>query len=288
MKEKKYALYLGCTIPTKDFSYEASFRKVFSKLGIKLVDMEGYICCGYPLETPLAHDTWLAMSAYNISLAEEMDLDMMVPCNGCFGALKRANTVLKENEGDRKRINSVLKELGKEFKGKIQIKHLIEVLYSQKDEISKHIKKPLKIMAAAHLGCHAVKPSEIMKISNPHILDEMIEITGATSIDYITKEKCCGNVLRGLEDKLSLEMTREKLVELKDTEADCIVTVCPACRIQYDLGQMEIRSRYKEDYGIPVLQYPQLLGLAMGISPDELGISFHKVKADKILEKARS
>jgi heterodisulfide reductase subunit B len=281
----KYALFLGCTIPTKDFSYEASLRRVCEKLGVELSDMEGYICCGYPSETPVAHDTWLAMSAYNIALAEEMGLDMVVPCNGCYGALKRANTILKEDANEREHINSVLKDTGKQFKGEIEIKHLIEVLHSQKDEIAKHIKNPLKIAAAPHLGCHIIRPSEIMQLDNPHVLDEMIELTGAESMDYITKDKCCGNVLRGLDEKISLELSKEKLAEIKDAKADCMITICPACHIQYDLGQMEIKTKYKEEYGIPVLHYPQLLGLAMGISADELGISFLKVKADEMLAK---
>ncbi len=281
----KYALFLGCTIPTKDFSYEASLRRVCEKIGIELVDMEGYICCGYPSETPVAHDTWLAMSAYNIALAEELGVDMVVPCNGCYGALKRANKILKEDAKEREDINKILKDTGHQVKGEIEVIHLIEVLHSKKEEIEKLIKKPVNIAAAPHLGCHIIRPSDIMQLENPGILDEMIELTGAESVDYISKDKCCGNVLRGLDEKISLEISKEKLQELKDTGADCMITICPACHIQYDLGQMEIKTKYKEEYGIPVLHYPQLLGLAMGLGADELGIPFLKVKADKMLAK---
>lgn len=281
----KYALFLGCTIPTKDFSYEASLRRVCEKAGIELADMEGYICCGYPSETPVAHDNWLSMSAYNIALAEELGLDMVVPCNGCFGALKRANKILKEDAKEREHINSILKDTGKEVKGEINVKHLIEVLHEEKDEIKKQIKNPLKVAAAPHLGCHIIRPSDIMELENPDILDEMIELTGAESVDYLSKDKCCGNVLRGLDDKISLEISKEKLGDIKEANADCMITICPACHIQYDLGQMEIKSKFKEEYGIPVLAYPQLLGLAMGLGVDELGIPFLKVKADKMLDK---
>lgn len=281
----KYALFLGCTIPTKDFSYEASLRKVCEKAGVELVDMEGYICCGYPSETPVAHETWLAMSAYNIALAEELGVDMVVPCNGCYGALKRANKMLKEDAKEREHINEILKDTGKTVKGEIEIKHLIEVLHSKKEDIEKLIKKPINIAAAPHLGCHIIRPSDIMQLENPDILDEMIELTGAESVDYITKDKCCGNVLRGLDEKISVEISREKLQELKEVNVDCMITICPACHIQYDLGQMEIKTKYKEEYGIPVLHYPQLLGLALGLGADELGITFLKVKADEMLAK---
>ena len=158
----------------------------------------------------------------------------------------------------------------------------------KKDEIKEKIKKPLNVHAAPHLGCHIIRPSEIMQLDNPDILDEMIELTGAKSIDYITKDKCCGNVLRGLDERISLEISKEKLQDIKEAKADCMITICPACHIQYDLGQMEIKTKHKEEYGIPVLHYPQLLGLAMGISADELGIPFLKIKADEMLEKIKS
>ena len=219
------------------------------------------------------------------TLAEELGVDMVVPCNGCYGALKRANKMLKEDAKEREHINTILKDTGKKVKGEIEIKHLIEVLHSKKEEIEKLIIKPVNIAAAPHLGCHIIRPSDIMQLENPGILDEMIELTGAESIDYITKDKCCGNVLRGLDEKISLEISKEKLQELKDVEADCMITICPACHIQYDLGQMEIKTKYKEEYGIPVLHYPQLLGLAMGLGADELGIPFLKVKADEMLAK---
>lgn len=289
MSQERYALYLGCTIPAKDFSYEVSLRKVFEELGIGLEDMEGYICCGYPSETPIAHDTWLAMSAYNIALAEEMGLDMAIPCNGCFGALKKANTVLKEDKKARDHINGILKETGKEFKGTVEVRHIIEILNDHREEIEKRIKAPLKeIKAGAHLGCHVLRPSEIMGFDdpkNPRIYDEMIGLTGAESMDYPAKGKCCGNVLRGINEGLSLQLARRKVADLKDSGADCMITICPACHVQYDLGQLEMKSKLKEEFNIPVLHYPQLLGLAMGIPASELGLDLLKVKPKALLEK---
>lgn len=288
-EDNSYAVFLGCTIPTKEFAYEASMRAVCKELGIGLKDMEGFICCGYPSETPIAHDTWLSMSAYNIVLAEEMGLDMVVPCNGCFGALKRANEILKADKKERDHINDYLKGLGKEYKGSIEVKHLIEVLNENRDVITEKVTKPLsEVRAANHLGCHVLRPSEILNFDdpeNPKILDEMVELTGAESLDYITKAKCCGNVLRGLNDEISLTLAKEKMDDLRNHAPDCMITICPACHIQYDIGQMEMKSKFKEDYGIPVLFYPQLLGLAMGLDPESLGMNLLKIKPKALLEK---
>lgn len=285
----RYALFLGCTIPTKEFGYEASTRRVCEVLGIGLEDLEGYICCGYPAETPIAHDTWLAMAAYNIALAEEKGLDIVTPCNGCFNSLKRANTVLKEDPKLQRRINKFLSKLDRTFKGTVEVKHLAQVLYEHREEIREKVNKPLRdISVAPHLGCHIIKPSEFMQVDDPNdpkILDELVEMTGAKSLDYIDKNMCCGNVLRGLEEEVSVSMAREKLKRVKDANADCMTTVCPACHLQYDIGQLEIKSKYKEEYNIPVLHYPQLLGLALGLGPEELGINLLKAKANTVLEK---
>lgn len=285
----EYALYLGCTIPTKEFAYEASTRRVCDVLEIGLVDMEGYICCGYPAETPISHDTWLTMAAYNIAMAEEKGLDILTPCNGCFNSLKRANIVLKEDPKLMERINGFLSKRDKTFKGEIEVKHLAQVLKEHKEEIQKKVKRPLQgITVAPHLGCHIIKPSEFMQVDDPNdpvILDELVELTGAKSLDYVDKNMCCGNVLRGLEEGVSVSMAREKLKRVKEVKADCMTTICPACHLQYDIGQLEIKSKHKEDYGIPVLHYPQLLGLAFGLDPKELGIDLLKVKANSVLEK---
>jgi heterodisulfide reductase subunit B len=285
----EYALFLGCTIPTKEFGYEASTRKVFEALGIGLEDMEGYICCGYPAETPIAHDTWLAMAAYNIALAEEKGLDLVTPCNGCFSSLKKANIILKEDKAQSEKTNAELKKLGKKYNGTIEVKHIAEVLHENMEKINELVKNPLKdISVAPHTGCHIVKPSEYLQVDDPNdpkILDELVEITGAKSLDYIDKNMCCGNVLRGLDEEVSVAIAREKMKRVKEADADCMTTICPACHLQYDIGQLEIKSKLKEEYNIPVLHYPQLLGLAMGIAPEELGMDQLKVKANKVMEK---
>jgi len=283
-----YAFFLGCTIPTRNFGYELSTRKVCEALGIILEEMQGFICCGTPIKN-ISEKAWLCMASYNLALAEEKGLDILVLCNGCVNSLKKANFLLKKDEDLKAEVNEVLSKVGKEYNGSIEVKHLIQVLYEDIgiDEIKSKIKNKLNLRVASHTGCHLVKPSYAMKFDDPEkptILDELIEITGAKSIEYMYKNLCCGQPIRGLNDEVSLRIAKEKLTHIKEANADCIVTICPACNMQFDLGQLEIRSKFKEEYNIPVLHYPELLGLALGIDKKELGIlTTHRVKADKIL-----
>jgi len=229
------------------------------------------------------------MAAYNLALAEEKGLDILALCNGCVNSLKKANFLLKKNEDLKSEVNEILAKTGKEYKGTIEVKHLVQIFYEDIgiEKLKKKIKNPLKLKVASHTGCHLIKPSYAMQFDDPEqpkILDELIEVTGAKSVDYMYKNMCCGQPIRGVNDEVSLKIAKEKLTHIKEANADCMITICPACNIQYDLGQLEIKSKFKEEYNIPVLHYPELLGLALGIDKKELGIlATHRAKADKIL-----
>jgi len=285
----KYALYLGCIIPTRLIGYEISSRKVCEKLGIELVDLEDYICCGTPIKN-ISHKTWLAMAAYNLALAEEKKLDILTLCNGCANSLRMANAKLKASPELKKEINEILKKLGKKYEGSVEVKHLIKVLYEDVGikGIAQKVVKPLKdLRAASHVGCHTIRPSLVMQHDDPEmprILDELIEATGGKSLDYMYKIKCCGQPIRGVNDEASFEIAREKLKNVKAVGANCMVTVCPACNLQFDLGQLEIKSKFKEEYNIPVMHYPELLALAMGLKKEELGVETHRVKPFELLK----
>ena len=281
-----YAFYLGCTIPSRLLSYEISARKVCEVLDIDLVDLQDFICCGTPIEN-VSEKVSIAMAAYNLSLAEEENLDILALCNGCVNSLKRANYNLKRSEKLKEEINKVLSKVGKEYRGKIRVKHFIQVLYEDFgiEELKRKIKNKLNLKVATHTGCHLVKPSYVMKFDdpeNPKVLDELVRATGADSIDYMYKNTCCAQPLRGLNDELSLKILREKLACREETEAECIITVCPACNIQLELGQLELKTKLKEEFSLPVLHYPELLGLALGIEKEELGLKYHKIKPNKL------
>jgi len=286
-----YALFLGCTIPARQPNYELSARKVLAKLGIDFVDLANMTCCAPPPVQSIDLETSLSIAAYNICIAEEADLDMVTLCTGCFESLAIANSMLKDNEKLKADVNRILSNAGKEFKGNKEVKHYLQVLMHDVgvERIKQNITKPLNnLKVASFSGCHLLRPSELLKFDDPerpHIFDDLIEALGAKSVEYRNKLKCCGGLLRGYADDLALSIAREKLVNTTKAGADCISTLCPFCFLTLDMGQLMIKSKFQEEYNMPVLHYTELLSLALGIDPKELALEFHKIKVNRILNK---
>lgn len=281
---KKYAYYLGCTIPFRESNYDLSTRKVMGNLDVELVDLKGAGCCGLYYEQ-INELTHLAMSARVISMAESLGLDLMVLCNGCNGSLVKARNKLVENPELRDKVNEILADIDREFRGTSEIKHVIRILYEDIgiDEIKKTVKNPLNVKVAAHYGCHLLKPSEQIKFDDPRepkSLDELIEVTGAKSVDYFDKNLCCGGFVLGADKDIAYNMTGQKLQNVKDVGADLMITACPFCHVMYDANQRAIENELQKKFGIPVLHYPQLLGLAMGFNARDLALEQNRVRVN--------
>jgi len=284
----KYLIFLGCVIPYRIASYEISTRRVLGKLGVEVVEMPEFNCCGLPMD-PINHDLMLTLAARNLCLAEQQNLDIMTLCNGCFSSLNHVNKELKEDKKIREKVNEYLKKVGMEFKGKIEVKHLIYALTEDVglEKIKDSVQKPLsQLNVAQHIGCHAVRPREIVGIDdpeNPITLKNLIKVTGAKCLDYVDETECCGSPIIGVNAEIPLQLAREKLNHVKAAGAQALITVCPFCHMMFDINQPRIERTFKETFGIPVLHYPQLLGLAMGFSPDDLALNQLRVDATKIL-----
>jgi len=281
----KYALFLGCTIPARLNSYDASSRRVLEALGVEVVDLEGAGCCGTPDMESISHEMALAIAAWNISLAEEKGLDIMVLCNGCHEVLLKSNRMLKEDAKLRKEVNEILSEVGRKFQGTIEVKHMVKVLYEDVgvEKIREAVKKPFKgLRVAVHYGCHMLRPSELLRFDdpeNPKILDELVNATGARSVEYPDKFECCGAPILAVNEELSNSIAKYK-AQIARKYADVMVTACPFCFLQYEGCQVT----GWEGEQIPVLHYPQLLGLALGLEYDDLAINENRIDASKVLE----
>lgn len=287
---QKYLIYLGCVIPYRVSSYEISARRVLDKLGVELVEMPEFNCCGLPLE-PLSHEMMLILSARNLAVAEQTGLNILTLCPGCSSTLKKTNKSLKENKALREEVNSHLRKTGLEFKGSIEVRHISQVLIEDIgiDNLRKAITRPLKnLRVAGHSGCHLSRPRKYIEFEdpeNPRALKMLIGATGAKIIEYLGETECCGSTIAAFDEKISLSLVREKLMHVKEAGADALITVCPACHIMYDTNQLRAEKIFSEKYDIPVLHYTQLLGLAMGMRPEELGFEELRVKPTKVLEK---
>ena len=288
---KSYAIFLGCTIPARQPNYEISARKALEKLGATLVDLDNFTCCCPPPIQSINLESSQAIAAYNICLAEEAGLDIVALCNGCFESLAMVNTALKNDKELKAQINKVLAKVGKEFKGTINVKHFLQVLMDDigLEKIKENVVKPLSsLKVAPFYGCHSLRPSKLLQLDDPErpqIFENLIEALGADPVEYRNKLKCCGGLLKGISDDTALELAREKLVNTTKAGADCISTLCPFCFVALDIGQLQVKTKFKEIYDVPILHYSELIALALGVNPDELALRSHKIKADKIIEK---
>lgn len=287
--KQKYSFFLGCVIPNRYPLIERATRSVCKKLGIELIDMEGASCCPAPgIFRGFDLDTSLVIGARNITIAEQLGTDITLMCNGCYGSLLEANHTLKHNRKKLKMVNEHLAKIGRKFKGTVKIRHIVDILYNEigpekiRNKTKYGRKQPLNLKLAVHYGCHLIKPGEIRpwnkEVERPTFLDELIEISGCVSVDYKDKFMCCGagGGVRGAFKEISLDFTREKLENIKSAKADAIITACPFCHLQLDLGQLEVNSIFKDKisapFNIPVIYITQLLGLALGMDLEELGL----------------
>lgn len=289
----KLSLFLGCIVPNRYPGIEKATKLCLQRLEIDACDLPGASCCPAPgVFKSFDKATWLALASRNIVLSERMERDVLTVCNGCYGSLADANMELKKDPEMKACTNSCLKEIGMEFRGTSEIRHIIEFLYKEfgPEKLKEYITTPLDLKVALHYGCHLIKPSKDRNLGDtesPVFFDELVEVTGAKSVDYTDKMMCCGaggGVRSGYADE-SLEMLEHKLDCIRKAGVDCIVNACPFCHLQFDRGQIAVNEKFGTDYSIPVLHYSQLLGLALGFSPDQLGIEQNAVQNIEFLAK---
>jgi len=289
----RYSLYLGCTAPVRALNYEKAARKVATRLDIELVDINDFACCGFPVKS-VNSEAALLMAARNLALAEQQGVDVCALCSSCTGTLAEANRTLCADPALLERTNHDLKETtGLEYGGGVRVRHFVRVLYEEigLDRIRRSVRVDLSsLRLAAHYGCHYLKPTEAHDHfddpEDPTSLDELIEATGARSIHYEGRDQCCGGGILGADEQVALALPRLKLSRVVASGADALVIVCPFCDIMYELQQRRIEKLYDARYNLPVVFYPQLLGLAMGLSADDVGLPLNRVKSRTLMSLA--
>ena len=283
----KFALFLGCQIPVRLKQYETSSRAILERLGVGLVDIEEFNCCGYPLRN-IEFKAFLLSSARNLALAEKKKLDVMTLCQCCYGSLKKASLLLKENASLRKEVNAILEHEGLPYEGEVEVKHLLYVLHQEVgvEAIKKNISKTFKgVKIAAHYGCHALRPSQVVRFDDPvapSIFDQLVEATGAESISWPMRLECCGAPLWGINDQLSMDLTLKKLNNGKESGAEYLCVACPYCHLQFDAVQKKIIAQRGMNHPLPSILYPQLLGLSLGIDGEALGLKMNQIPSGGI------
>ncbi len=289
----KFALFTGCVAKGATRELMLATIKSAEALGIDFVEMKSAACCGAGViseKNPVLTD---AINARTFALAEEQNLDIITICSTCQGNLKKSECHIDSDTEYKDKINHVLKDGGHQYQGgKIKIKHFSNILATPEGKalLKEKIKRPLTgLKTAAFYGCYVLRPSELSEYEdpdNPKELEELFEILGATPIYYPSRIKCCGFPIIMMNKEASHAMAGNALIEAVEEGADCVVTGCPLCHLSLDSYQPEIESLRKKHYSIPILHLPQLVALALGFSPEEIGMDKHIVSTaglDKIL-----
>ncbi len=283
-----FAFFLGCNVPAQVYNYEASVRKIAQTFDINLVDIAEFGCCG-ELTEAMDHYTSLIYSARNIALAEKEALDILTLCNGCFASLNKAIFALKDSHL-RSNVNETLKKIGLSYNGKSRVFHFHQLMYDivKPSRIKEKIVHSLdNISVSCHNGCHILRPNDVLEFDdpeNPKKLDELATLTGVKVVKPMGIEQCCGSVLSVCDLDVA-QLSAIESIERKG-EVDAIVVGCPFCFKQFDIGQIVARKKFNKELNIPILFYAELLGLALGFNPKELGLNMiHKIRTDGLLKK---
>ncbi len=283
----EFFVFPGCMIGNRLPYLEKSARLVFEKLGLKPKDA-AFACCPDPIGIQGSdYTTWLSMGARNLSLAEAENKDIVSLCNGCSQTLTVVNHELKHSESKRKKINKVLSEVGKEFKGTIDVHHFLTYLLKNVglEAIKAKIVKPLTgLKVAAHTGCHYMRPTEIMGTEadheHPQNLRKVVEATGATVVDWDEEHLCCGYAIERANPDVAYTRLKGKLDSALKGGADVVAAICPTCFSHMDNNQRNLKKKFETEYDIPILYLTELLALAMGYTYDELELKNHRAKGD--------
>jgi heterodisulfide reductase subunit B len=289
----KYAFFQGCNIPIRIQQYATSTEAVFNKFGIGLEVVPDFNCCGYPARN-VDEKAYLLPSVRNMALAEKMGLDILVICNCCFASLQKAKNVMAKDSRLKDELNGYLTKEGLQYEGKVQIKHYLTVLYEDvgTDNIKSRLVNRFKELNISVIhGCHVLRPREITHFDDsfvPKITEELLQVTGATSLDWRGKLECCGAALAGINNDLSKKLLKEKITGAQAAGADYITPVCSYCHLQFDTTQLNMRSENSTEKLLPVLLYPQLLGLCLGIDEKTLGIEQNSTINAQDIERIKS
>jgi heterodisulfide reductase subunit B len=287
----EYKMFQGCTIGNRIPYIEAASRKVLDKLEIQ-TSQAPFSCCPDPTGIKnFDNDAWLAIGARNLCLAEAEGKDIISLCNGCTNTLRGVKHQLNHDNLKKDKINLELAKIGKNFKGSADIKHFVDVFKDQigVDRIKDAITKPLSgLKVVCHPGCHYMRPVEWMEADDPlrpTNLQELVIASGATVVGYDELTLCCGSAITNAYEEYGMAILKKKMDSIKKTGADVIVVNCPACFQQLDTKQRDLTKIFEIEYDIPVLYLTELYALAMGFSPDELGLKYHRTRLSGVLEK---
>jgi succinate dehydrogenase / fumarate reductase cytochrome b subunit len=289
----KLAYYPGCVAQESGKELDMATRWVAKALGIELVSFPSFSCCGSGFIDEANEVLNVALNARNLAIAEKAGLDLLTICSTCQGMLTLANLRL----GDAKvkaRVDGALRPLGIEYRGTTKVKHLLQVLTQDigLEAIRAKVTRPLDgLKVGAFYGCHLLRPADEMQwesAEEPHSFEDLLSVLGASPVYYRGRVMCCGFPIQFVKPATASKIAGHQIDDAKAHGAEAMATPCPLCHISLDAYQNQAAKAVGHALDMPVLHLPQVVGLALGASPDELGLPRHLVSTTAVTDRLRA
>ncbi len=293
MTTKSYSYYPGCSLQHRSHAYEVSTQAIAKTLGFELCEVDDWNCCGATEYFSVNRLPAYALVARNLARAAASgSKELVVPCSACYLNLHKTDKNMKLYPELSKRVNQALAAGSLHYDaGTVQVRHLLEMVINDVglDTLKEksRTRRPLYgLNIAAYYGCLVARPDPVFDdTEQPTTMDHMIESLGAEAVPFSLKTFCCGGHMTQISEEIALEMIHKIVKNAVENGADALVTICPMCQLNLDVYQGAANDLFGTDYHVPVFFFSQLIGLALGIPPKELGIGQEFVDATPVIQK---
>ncbi len=286
-----YTYFPGCSCSSEGGAkaYSWSIQAVSKALDSELIELDDWNCCGSTPSGSVDELGAFCMAARDLALAEKRGFDLVTPCSACYVIFNRTNSYLKQYPRLKAEVDEALAAGGLAYHGNIRARHILEVLVNDVgyERIQAKVKNPLSgLKVAPYYGCQVVRPKlGFDHPESPQSLDKLITSLGGEPTPFPLKSRCCGGSLIFSEEAMALDLIRQLLESALSNGAECLITVCPLCQTNLDAFQSQVNRKFKTNYKLPILFFTQLMGVAFGLSDEELGLKTGIVPAEKVLAK---
>ena len=271
----------GCSLMATNRAYDVSARSVAAALGLELVELDDWNCCGATAYIAINERTSFVLSARNLALAEAQSNgqgdDLVVTCNGCYVALHKVEKYLAENATLREEVRQALRAGEMDYQGRTRVRHFLDVMVRDFGEqaVRDRVRRPLTgLKVAGYPGCQIGRPfGEIDDPECPQLMDRLLGWLGAEPVPFPLRAKCCGGMMMTTQPEIGRKLTGKILHQARLAGADCVATACPLCHVNLEAYQDAVSDAVGADCHIPVFYFTQLAGLAFGLSPEQVALA---------------
>lgn len=283
----KFAYYPGCSLHATAAEFAQSLAAVLPRLGVTLQEIDDWSCCGSSSAHAESHLLSIALPARNLALAEEQgQSEILAPCAACFSRLAAARQEMAADAALRDKVNKILQ---RPFRNSVAVLNLADLMQRLIPAIREKATRPLRgLKIACYYGCLLLRPPAVAQFDDPEqptSMEQVTEACGASAVAWNKKIDCCGGFFSLARTGSVIRLGREILQDARAAGAQAIVTACPMCQSNLDLRQQAMNRRGEKPFHLPILYLSQLVGLALGMAPRELGLDRHFVDSEDLFQQ---